>query len=94
MSPSTSVSVIFHLSAPEDWERASRSGVYTAASLHDHGFIGCATAAQHAAVANARFAGRGELVLLLIDTRPALVPAALRADRCRPEGLPARVRPD
>lgn len=68
MSPSTSVSVIFHLSAPEDWERASRSGVYTAASLHDHGFIGCATAAQHAAVANARFAGRGDLVLLLIDT--------------------------
>jgi uncharacterized protein (DUF952 family) len=68
------MSVLFHLSAPEDWERASRSGVYTAASLHDHGFIGCATAAQHAAVANARFAGRG--------------------DRCRPGGLPARVRPD
>jgi uncharacterized protein (DUF952 family) len=62
------MSVLFHLSAPEDWERASRSGVYTAASLHDHGFIGCATAAQHAAVANARFAGRGDLVLLLIDT--------------------------
>jgi uncharacterized protein (DUF952 family) len=62
------MSVIFHLATPDDWERASRGGVYTAASLQDHGFVGCATATQHAAVANARFAGRGDLVLLLIDT--------------------------
>jgi uncharacterized protein (DUF952 family) len=62
------MSVIFHLAAPEDWERASRGDVYTAASLNDHGFVGCATATQHAAVANARFADRGDLVLLLIDT--------------------------
>jgi uncharacterized protein (DUF952 family) len=62
------VSVIFHLAAREDWERASRDGVYTTASLYGDGFIGCATAAQHAAVAGARFAGRGDLVLLLIDT--------------------------
>jgi uncharacterized protein (DUF952 family) len=62
------VSVIFHLAAREDWERASRDGVYTAASLYGDGFVGCATATQHAAVAGARFAGRGDLVLLLIDT--------------------------
>ena len=42
------MSVIFHLAAAEDWERASRGGVYTTASLHDHGFLGCATATQHA----------------------------------------------
>jgi uncharacterized protein (DUF952 family) len=35
--------------------------------LIDDGFIHCATAAQHAAVANARFTGRTDLVLLLID---------------------------
>jgi uncharacterized protein (DUF952 family) len=62
------ISVIFHLATPEDWERASRRGVYTTASLHDRGFVGCATATQNAAVANARFAGRGDLVRLLIDT--------------------------
>jgi uncharacterized protein (DUF952 family) len=62
------VSVIFHLAAREDWERASRDGVYTAASLYGDGFVGYATATQHAAVAGARFAGRGDLVLLLIDT--------------------------
>lgn len=62
------MSVIFHLAAHEDWERANSAGVYTTASLHDDGFIHCSTATQHAAVATARFAGRTDLVLLLIDT--------------------------
>jgi uncharacterized protein (DUF952 family) len=62
------VSVIFHLAVREDWERAGRTGVYTPASRPGGGSIGCATADQHAAVANARFAGRADLVLLLIDT--------------------------
>ena len=53
---------------PTGWEQASRAGGYASASLHDNGFLRCFTAAQHAAVANARFAGRGDLVLLLIDT--------------------------
>jgi uncharacterized protein (DUF952 family) len=66
-APAGAVSVIFHLAAHEDWERASSAGRYTTASLHDDGFIGCSTATQHAAVANARFAGRTDLVLLLID---------------------------
>lgn len=61
-------SVLFHLAARQEWEQASRAGGYAPASLHDNGFLRCFTAAQHAAVANARFAGRGDLVLLLIDT--------------------------
>lgn len=61
-------SVLFHLAARREWEQATRAGGYAPASLHDHGFLRCSTAAQHAAVANARFAGRGDLVLLLIDT--------------------------
>jgi uncharacterized protein (DUF952 family) len=60
------VSVIFHIAAQRDWERASSAGFSTTA-LEDDGFVGCSTAAQHAAVANARFAGRTDLVLLLID---------------------------
>jgi uncharacterized protein (DUF952 family) len=62
------MSVIFHIAAREDWERARSAGAYTAASLRDDGFIHCATASQHAAVANAGFAGRADLVLLLVDT--------------------------
>jgi uncharacterized protein (DUF952 family) len=62
------MSVIFHLADREDWERAGRAGTYSAASLREDGFVHCATATQHATVANAGFAGRPDLVLLLIDT--------------------------
>jgi uncharacterized protein (DUF952 family) len=62
------MSVIFHIAAREDWERAGGAGVYTMASLHGDGFIHCSRATQHAAVANNLFAGRADLVLLLIDT--------------------------
>src|SRR6266542_3362531 len=61
------MSVVFHIAAQRDWERAMRVGSYAAASLDGDGFVHCSTAAQHAAVANARFAGRADLVLLLID---------------------------
>jgi uncharacterized protein (DUF952 family) len=66
-SQPAAVSVLFHVATRRDWERASRVGSYAAASLDRDGFVHCATAAQHAAVANARFAGRADLVLLLID---------------------------
>jgi uncharacterized protein (DUF952 family) len=78
------VSVIFHLAAHEDWERASSAGRYTTASLHDDGFIGCSTATQHAAVANARFAGRADLVLLLID--PDRLASPIRIEPPDPAG--------
>jgi uncharacterized protein (DUF952 family) len=61
------MSVLFHIATRRDWERATGAGSYTTGSLDRDGFIGCSTAAQHAAVANARFAGRTDLVLLLID---------------------------
>jgi len=51
------MSVIFHLATRQDWERASSAQTYTTPSLDGAGFIGCSTAAQHARVANARFAG-------------------------------------
>jgi uncharacterized protein (DUF952 family) len=62
------MSVLFHIASRRDWECATGTGSYTTGSLDGAGFIGCSTAAQHAAVANARFAGRTDLVLLLIDT--------------------------
>jgi hypothetical protein len=62
------VSVIFHLATRRDWERAASSGTYTTESMQRHGVIGWSSPAQHAAVANHLFAGRTDLVLLLIDT--------------------------
>jgi uncharacterized protein (DUF952 family) len=48
--------------------RQPRTGAYTTASLREDGFIHCSMATQHATVANNLFAGRTDLVLLLIDT--------------------------
>jgi uncharacterized protein (DUF952 family) len=62
------MSVLFHLATQADWERALGTGSYTTASVRGDGVVPCASAAQHAAVANARFAGRTDLVLLLLDT--------------------------
>jgi uncharacterized protein (DUF952 family) len=62
------MSVIVHIAARDDWERARSAGAYTTASLHNEGYVHCASATQHATVANARFAARTDLVLLLIDT--------------------------
>jgi uncharacterized protein (DUF952 family) len=62
------VSVIFHIATGRDWERATSSRTYTTESMHRQGVIGCFSPAQHAAAANQLFAGRTDLVLLLIDT--------------------------
>lgn len=62
------MSVLFHIATARDWERAADTGTYTTASLHRDGIIGCSSAAHHAAVANHWFAGRTDLVLLLVDT--------------------------
>jgi uncharacterized protein (DUF952 family) len=62
------MSVIFHIATGRDWERATSSGTYTTESLHSDGVISCSSPGQHAAAANHLFAGRIDLVLLLIDT--------------------------
>jgi uncharacterized protein (DUF952 family) len=82
------VSVIFHLAAHEDWERANSADVYTTASLHDDGSIHCSTATQHAAVANTRFAGRTDLVLLLIDTDKLASPLRIEQPDTAGEAFP------
>ena len=78
------MSVIVHLALREDWERAAGAGAYTPASLQDRGFIRCATAAQHAALANARFPDRADLVLLLVDADR--LAAGVRYERSEPGG--------
>jgi uncharacterized protein (DUF952 family) len=76
--------VLFHLAARGDWERALASGTYATGSLRREGFVHCSTAGQHAAVANDLFAGRTDLVLLLLD--PDRLAPEVRFERAGPGG--------
>jgi len=59
--------VIFHITTQVAWDEAARAGSYRADTLESEGFIHCSTADQVAEVANVRFRGREDLVLLWID---------------------------
>jgi len=58
---------IFHITTRAAWDEARAAGRYTADSLHTEGFIHCSQADQVAWVANTRFRGRTDLVLLHVD---------------------------
>ncbi len=68
---------LFHITSESAWREASRSGAYTADSLATEGFIHCSERHQVVWVANQRFRGRQDLVLLRID------PARLTAEVIR-----------
>jgi len=59
--------VIFHITSAAAWNAAQTSGAYAADSLATEGFIHCSEADQYCWVANQRFRGRQDLVLLHID---------------------------
>ena len=59
--------MIFHITSRAVWEAALGAGIYEADSLKSEGFIHCSTAEQYIWVANQRFRGRADLVLLHID---------------------------
>jgi uncharacterized protein (DUF952 family) len=61
------VPTIFHITTVDAWRAATAAGVYTADSLASEGFIHCSQADQVEWVANTRFKGRTDLVLLRID---------------------------
>lgn len=59
--------MIFHITTKAAWDEAARAGSYRADTLETEGFIHCSGADQMADVANVRFRGREDLVLLWID---------------------------
>jgi uncharacterized protein (DUF952 family) len=63
--------VIFHLAARDQWQSPES---YRPASLEDEGFIHCSTASQLVDVANDRFAGRHDLLLVTIDPDASSAP--------------------
>lgn len=58
---------IFHITTRAEAEEARRTGTYVAAAFRRDGFIHCSYARQLTRVADARFHGRSDLVLLVID---------------------------
>jgi uncharacterized protein (DUF952 family) len=66
--------MIFHITTRDAWDEAAHAGEYRADTLATEGFIHCSERHQVAEVANVRFRGREDLVLLWID------PAQVRAE--------------
>ncbi len=63
----TTRSPLLHISTPDDWAAAQHARVYPADSLETEGFIHLSTPAQLLIPANERYAGRTDLILLVID---------------------------
>jgi uncharacterized protein (DUF952 family) len=59
--------MIFHITTRDAWDEAARAGSYRADTLETEGFIHCSSLDQVAEVANVRFRGRENLVLLWIE---------------------------
>lgn len=61
--------VIYHVTTAAEWQAATVNGAYTAPSLQAEGFIHCsADDEQVTGVLQRYFAGRTQLVKLVIDT--------------------------
>ena len=59
--------VIFHITTRDQWTRAVSAGEYRGDTLATEGFIHCSREDQITEVANTRFRGRNDLVLVHID---------------------------
>ena len=62
------MSIIYHVTTATEWNAAKEKGFYEALSLKDEGFIHCSHEHQLAGVLERYFAGKTNLVKLVIDT--------------------------
>ncbi|MFG0319747.1 MAG: DUF952 domain-containing protein [Planctomycetota bacterium JB042] len=65
---------MLHITTADAWEGARRSGRYEGDTLATEGFIHASEPGQVVEVANRLFAGRDDLVLLVIDERRVRAP--------------------
>lgn len=79
--------MILHIAVREHWQNAATEGQYRGDTLDRQGFIHCSTAEQVLVVANARFTGRNDLVLLSIDE------SRLQSELRYEEGEPGQLFP-
>jgi uncharacterized protein (DUF952 family) len=75
--------VILHICSRDEWDAAEQEGVLVPASLDEVGFVHCSDFGTVSVPANALFAGREDLLLLVVD------PAALDAPVRWEPGVPA-----
>lgn len=60
--------VIYHIATVADWKAAQETGAYEHPTLKAEGYIHCSLEHQVAGVLERYFAGRTDLVKLVIDT--------------------------
>jgi uncharacterized protein (DUF952 family) len=60
--------IIYHVTTEADWKQAKENGFYESPSLKNEGFIHCSQEEQVAGVLERYFAGKTNLVKLVIDT--------------------------
>ena len=60
--------VIYHVTTAADWQEAKQKGFYDHPSLNEEGFIHCSQEHQVSGVLERYFAGKTDLVKLVIDT--------------------------
>lgn len=77
------MALILHIIAEAGWIAAQHHGVYVGDTLATEGFIHCSTPRQVLLVANARFVGQNDLLLLCID--PARLHSELRYEASEPD---------
>jgi uncharacterized protein (DUF952 family) len=68
--------VILHIASRSDWRQALADGEIRTPSLATQGFVHCSDPGTVHMPANAMYAGRADLLLLVVD--PALVPSPVR----------------
>lgn len=77
--------MILHIASRQEWEQALAAGEIRPASLAEQGFVHCSDPGTVRLPANAFYAGRTDLLLLVID--PATVPVRWEpADPPQPDG--------
>lgn len=64
--------VIYHITSETEWDKAKNSNKYAPDRYTNDGFIHCSKDSQTTRVANARFKGRQDVILLEIDTEKVL----------------------
>lgn len=73
------MSLIYHVTTAAQWADALKNGAYETSSLAHEGFIHCSTGNQVGGVLERYFAGRHDLVSLVIE--PGLLKSKLQYDR-------------
>lgn len=62
------MATIYHVTTAQEWQEAQAKGNYEATSLTTEGFIHCSESGQVAGVLERHFAGKQNLLKLVIDT--------------------------